>query len=447
MAATGTIDAGVPQAKTIHADATKDFFVTMITRDISLRDCIFDLLDNAIDGARRVVAADPARPFATYDIRLTFDANTFRIADNCGGIRLSDAIDYAFHFGRRPNSPADVKGGIGLYGIGMKRAIFKIGRNCEVTSHAEDASFQVTIDVDAWETKNEWDFEYQDIARGPGRGTQIEVTRLNDGVKEMLSDPVFKNELMRDIARDYAFFIQQGLTIRVGEDIVPSYKYQLRQSDQLAPSVEQYVDDGVRIRILAGLVDDLPDDVPDELRPEKVDRYGWFVICNDRVVLAADKGADTIWGVDDFNVWHPQYNGFAGFVFYYAEDQRKLPWTTTKRELDASSPLYRRTLVRMKTVTHLFTEYTNRRKLDLPSARAAEAPRLQVDISELLQAQPFKLPTITSIAPRPDLVNITYRRDKREVEEVKRHLGSIGMSARDVGIKTFEYFREVELGK
>lgn len=447
MATNGTVDANVAKDKKIHADATKDFFVTMITRDISLRDCIFDLLDNAIDGARRKPGEDSTKPFGGHDIRLSFDSNAFRIGDNCGGIRLSDAIDYAFHFGRRPNSPADVKGGIGLYGIGMKRAIFKIGRRCEVTSHAEDASFQVSIDVDEWEAKPDWDFEYSDIPRVEGRGTQIEITRLNDGVREMFGDPVFKNELMKDIARDYAFFIQQGLRILVDGEEVPSYRFQLRQSDQVTPSVEQYEDDGVTVRILAGVVDDLPDDVPDELRPDKVDRYGWFVVCNDRVVLAADKGEETIWGVDDFNVWHPQYNGFAGFVFFHADDQRKLPWTTTKRELDASSPLYRRTVTRMKSVTEVFIDYTNRRKHDIEAAKAAEAPRVQVDVSMLRQSQQFRLPSISSTATRPDMVNITYRRDKRQVEEVKKHLGNLGMSARDVGVKTFEYFREVELGK
>jgi hypothetical protein len=447
LATNGTVDANAAKAMTIHADATKDFFVTMITRDISLRDCIFDLLDNAIDGARRKPGQDSAKPFRGHDIRLSFDLNAFMIGDNCGGIRLSDAIDYAFHFGRRPNSPADVKGGIGLYGIGMKRAIFKIGRRCEVTSHAEDASFQVSIDVDEWEAKPDWDFEYRDIPRVEGRGTQIEITRLNDGVREMFGDPVFKNELMKDIARDYAFFIQQGLRILVDEEEVPSYRFQLRQSDQVTPSVEQYEDDGVTVRILAGVVDDLPDDVPDELRPDKVDRYGWFVVCNDRVVLAADKGEETIWGVDDFNVWHPQYNGFAGFVFFHADDQRKLPWTTTKRELDASSPLYRRTVTRMKSVTEVFIEYTNRRKHDIEAAKAAEVPRVQVDVSELRHAQQFRLPSISTTATRPDMVNIAYRRDKRQVEEIKKHLGNLGLSAKDVGVKTFEYFREVELGK
>ncbi|MGR3834896.1 hypothetical protein [Ralstonia pseudosolanacearum] len=41
-------DAGSQQPKVIHADPTKDFFVKMITRDIELRDCLFDLLDNSM---------------------------------------------------------------------------------------------------------------------------------------------------------------------------------------------------------------------------------------------------------------------------------------------------------------------------------------------------------------------------------------------------------------
>lgn len=435
-----------PSAKKIHTDPTKDFFVTMITRDILLRDCIFDLLDNSIDGARRNPADNAGKPFEGYEIRLTFSDTYFRIEDNTGGILLSDAIDYAFHFGRRADSP-DVAGGIGLYGIGMKRAIFKIGRICSVTSHADDASFIVRINVDEWKASEPWDFDYEDIERSDARGTEIEISKLNDGVKEILGDPVFKNELTKAIARDYAFFIQQGLKIYVGTDLVPSYRFQLRQSDEVTPSVEQYEDDGVQVRILAGLVDELPDDIPDELKPGKVDRYGWFVICNDRVVLAADKTEATIWGDDKFNLWHPQYNGFAGFVFYHATDQRKLPWTTTKRELDPSSPLYRRTITRMKAVTQIFTDYTNRRKADLEKAKVAETPRVQVDISELKAVQQFKLPTIAATAVRPAMVSIQFQREKKDVEEIRRHLGNLGMSAREVGIKTFEYYREVELGK
>ncbi len=443
---TGEVAGAGSASKVVHADATKDFFVTMITRDISLRDCIFDLLDNAIDGARRRLSANEKRPFDGYIINVDFDKSSFIIRDNCGGIKLSDAIDYAFHFGRRPDSPADVKGGIGLYGIGMKRAIFKIGKKADVVSHADDASFRVVIDVAVWEKSAHWDFEYEDVPRSGDLGTEIKISSINDGVVQQLGDAVFKNDLSRSIARDYAFFINQGLVIKVCGDPIPSYKYQLRQSESMSPSVESYEDDGVKVRILAGLVDDLPDDIPDDLRPDKVDRFGWFVVCNGRVVLAADKGDETIWGVDGFNVWHPQYNGFAGFVFFDAQDQRKLPWTTTKRDLDASSPLYRRTISRMKSATVPFIQYTNKRKVDIPSAKVAEAPVNHLEVYGLSKPQPLKLPAIADVT-RPVMSTISYQRERAEIEAVKVHLGSIGMTLKEVGIRTFEYYLKAEMGK
>lgn len=436
-------DSKTDASHAIHADATKDFFVNMITRDISLRDCIFDLLDNSIDGARRLTTNGPLSDFW---IRLDFDADGFRIEDNCGGIRLSDAIDYAFHFGRKPSSPADVKGGIGLYGIGMKRAIFKIGRLCNVFSEADDATFVVKVDVDEWKNEPSWDFYYEDATSRGTKGTKIVIAKLNDGVSRMLGDPSFRNELIRDIARDYAFFIQKGLRVYVGEDVVPSYKFQLRSSQSLSPSVDSYQDGAVSVRILAGLVDDLPDEIPEELRPSKVDRYGWFIICNDRVVLSADKTEKTIWGDDGFQVWHPQYNGFAGFVFFRSEDQRELPWTTTKRDLDATSPMYRRAIAHMKSVTTPFIKYSNERKADLDGAKKAEAPSAHIDLTDLQQKQTLKLPSLSN-SVRPDEVTISFRKPRVDIDLIKRHEGNLTLSAKDVGILAFDYYMSAELGK
>jgi hypothetical protein len=441
-------DAGQPK-KIVRADATKDFFVTMITRDISLRDCIFDLLDNAIDGARRKLSTTVAgKPFAGFNIDLTFDASTFRMADNCGGIKLSDALDYAFNFGKKYGSDHhDVKGGIGLYGIGMKRAIFKMGRYCEVESHAEDASFRVIVDVEDWEKRDSWDFEYLDVTAKVTKGTSITITKVNEPVARELGDQAFANELVRIIARDYAFFIQQGLLVRVGSVVVPTYSFTLMESQQLAPLVDEYVDGAVRVRILMGIVDEVPDDIPDELRPRAVEQYGWFVVCNDRLVLAADKTDRTVWGHDGFNVWHPQYNFMAGFVFFSSDDQNLLPWTTTKRDLDASSPVYRRAVERMKAATEPFIKYSNARKFDLPTAKAAEVKEKLVDVSELRAVQEVRLPKVAVTAVRPEYVGITYRRLKRDVDEIREHLDNKWMSNKDVGEVTFNYFRKAELGK
>lgn len=435
--------------KKIHASPTKDFFVKMITRDIALEDCIFDLLDNAIDGAhRQSKVKEDNEPLKGFHADITFDTKRFKITDNCGGIRLSDAIDYAFHFGRRPDSPADVEGGIGLYGIGMKRAIFKIGRKADVVSVA-DSCFSVSVDVEEWGKKDEsdWDFDYEDCDTTDEKGTRITISNLNPGMDTAFGDPVFRNELLKLIARDYAFFIDKGFSITVCGHAAPSYKYQMKSSGQIAPAFDAYLDDGVSVRIVAGLVDDLPDDVPDELTPDMVDRFGWYVVCNDRVVLPADKSDKTIWGDDGYKVWHGQYNGFAGFVFFDCKDQSKLPWTTTKREVDGASPLYRRALAKMKIVTSDFSSYTNRRKGDLEAAKEAEKGMTQVDVYRVEKAQPLKLPTLSTSSDKTQYANIMYKRPLAEVSEIRDHLGMRTMSYRDVGIHTFEYFRKMELGK
>lgn len=438
--------------KKIHANPTKDFFVKMITRDIDLEDCIFDLLDNAVDGARRNVhtLAGSDKPLMGFEASITFSKDRFEIVDNCGGIRLSDAIDYAFHFGRRPDSPADVEGGIGLYGIGMKRAIFKIGQSAKVTSEAtNDACFTVSVDVAAWEAKNDddWDFEYEDCVSSKAYGTAIEISTLNPGIDTRFGDPTFLNDLIKLIARDYAFFIDKGFVVNVCGNRVPSFQYWLRSNAALEPAFEEYEDDGVKVRIVAGLVDDLPDDIPEELSPEKVDRFGWYVVCNDRVVLAADKTDRTVWGEDGFKVWHPQYNGFAGFVFFHADDQRLLPWTTTKREVDGSSPLYRRALAKMKLITSDFSAYTNRRKGNLEAAREAERGVTQIDVYHVEKPQALKLPTLTQATAKIEYVNIIYKRSLPEIAEIRDHLGNRTMSYKEIGVYTFDYFMKMELGK
>src|SRR4051794_15467205 len=87
------------------AHPTKAFFVRMLTRDITVSECILDLIDNSIDAAWASSTAAPkrleaGRKLAKYAIRLTITEDQFRISDNCGGISLQDAADYAFTFGR-----------------------------------------------------------------------------------------------------------------------------------------------------------------------------------------------------------------------------------------------------------------------------------------------------------------------------------------------------------
>jgi len=49
-----------PTTDRAEVSPTKQFFVSMLTRDINLADAILDLLDNCLDGALRRAKAVPA---------------------------------------------------------------------------------------------------------------------------------------------------------------------------------------------------------------------------------------------------------------------------------------------------------------------------------------------------------------------------------------------------
>ena len=437
----------------VSGSPTKDFFVRMITRDITLADCILDLLDNAIDGARRTIKHNApkigGRLFDGFGAELSIAGKAFVVSDNCGGISLNDAVDYAFHFGRRKDAPHDVDHSIGLYGIGMKRAIFKIGRKARIESRPSADAFVVKVDVDEWEKNDtDWDFDLESLEGNREVGTRIVIEDLYPQIANAFSDPTFVNELIRTMARDYAFVIGKGFSISINGTEVPSYEYRLKEGESVEPAVVEYEDDGVRVRIVAGLMKELDADIPDELRLADTEAYGWYVVCNERVVLAGDKTDLTVWGNQGFRVWHPQYNGFAGFVFFESDDPKKLPWTTTKREVDSSEPLYLRALVRMKELSGEFTAYTNQRKANPDAAKKIEAAAASVSVSSgLADPKSMKLPKVEGKESGDDYVTVAYPRPRQHVKEVAEALGNFKMSAREVGIRTFEYYRSMELGK
>ena len=147
----------------IHAGPTKQFFVKMITRDIELEDAILDLLDNCIDGILRSIrqgekkkGATKDKPYAGYKATITAKPDHFEIVDNCGGIESETAINSGFMLGRRDEKDKDLET-IGMYGIGMKRALFKMGRSAVVHTHPRtEKPFKVIISPEWLANDEKW---------------------------------------------------------------------------------------------------------------------------------------------------------------------------------------------------------------------------------------------------------------------------------------------------
>jgi hypothetical protein len=120
------------------ATPEKRLFISLITRDIGLADAILDLMDNAINSIiseGRLELATPSdyiallarkrkKDIATIDI--DFNDKSFTMKDTAGGISYYDAENSVFRFGRPlPDEDEENDDTLSVYGIGMKRAIFK----------------------------------------------------------------------------------------------------------------------------------------------------------------------------------------------------------------------------------------------------------------------------------------------------------------------------------
>ncbi len=364
----------------IGAFPAKRFFVDMLTRDIELQDAILDLLDNCLDGALRSVSESPANQnkekiYEGFEAKINFDNNNFTTEDNCGGISGKLATEHAFRLGRPNDREGEKIPTIGIYGIGMKRAIFKMGTASEVLSKTKDEQFKVVITPEWISDDDKWELELErtnvDLSHP---GVKISVSELREDVSNMFTpDRGFEERLIIAIANHYSLIINKGFKVYVNnEEVKPNLTTLMidenafsEGNNGITPYFYKGESKGVSIKIAVGFYRDLVTD--DEERSilsgkTTTEKAGWTVICNDRVVLHADKTRLTGWGEAGVPQYHTQFIGIAGVVIFTSDDAEKLPITTTKRGVDGNSDIYLATKDFMREGMKLFTDFTNRWK-------------------------------------------------------------------------------------
>ncbi len=329
-----------------NAYPQKDFLIHQLTKDISLNDCILDLIDNTVDGVHNYFHRQQKplprgeKPYRTYSVKIHFTEQSFTIEDNCEGIPVHIAEKYAFTFGRAQDAPS-APGTIGRYGIGLKRAVFKLGNIINILSSTRMDSFAFSLNVDQWEADpKDWTFPITIAGPLSSPGTTIKITDLRPQTADEFSRPLFGGQIATAVRRDYAFILSKGFAISLNDRVMTPLRFSFKATNGFAPYRHQETYDDVEIDLAAGLSTPQPEDSSPGVTIKDTDRFGWFVVCNDRVVLSGDKSRRTGWGTDGVPSWHTQYNGFCGIVRLFANDPRNLPWTTTKRDIDLTSSLW-----------------------------------------------------------------------------------------------------------
>lgn len=353
----------------------KRFFVEMLTRDIELVDAILDLIDNSLDGAMRLLKGNNTgeSPYKGFKVDISFSSEHFKITDNCGGIPRDVAIKSAFRMGRHDNDRDKDLPTVGVYGIGMKRAIFKMGEESTVACKTDEGSYKVEITSEWMKDDSNWHLPLNDTDdQNSSNGTVIDVSEIRDGVKLQFGSQDFIDDLHKIISTHFSYIIAKGLEINVnGALILPIIsitkfaKDFSNKKDGIAPFIYENNIDGVHVDVAIGFYRSLSTEKEeqDEQDGKSVsERAGITIICNDRVVLHNDKSHITGWGEAGVPRYHTQFIAISGVVVFQSNNPSKLPLKTTKRGVDSSTQIYSIVKEKIREGIKTFTDFTNRWK-------------------------------------------------------------------------------------
>ena len=435
----------------IDASPSKQLFIEMLTRDVLLIPAILDVADNCIDGARRI---RPDGSFKGLWVRITIEDDLFSISDNCGGIESEVARKYAFRFGRDADAPMQ-KHSVGRFGVGLKRAIFKMGTSFSIETIAPTSSFTMSVDVTSWAKKKEWAFEFSALEEGQknriaATGTTLRISPLHREVSASFEIPTFETELATEITSKLQDAIRKGLSISVNQTVIHADVEKL-VGDKLAPAQakRKFTSAGnkpVAVKLLCGLGESDDPDVA-----------GWHIYCNGRLVLSGDKTPITGWESEGESVsipgFHPQFNRFRGYAYFDSDDAGLLPWNTSKTAINADSTIYQAVRLDMIRLMRPVIDFCNQLKIEKEQTGDGKAgPLLKLlqasSLSAVASVATREMFTIPKVAPLltktgPTLQRISYDRPIKHVEAVKKALKA--RSYKEVGEETFDYFYNNEV--
>jgi hypothetical protein len=450
-------------ADSINASPTKDFFISMLVRDIFLKEAVIELIDNSIDGAKAICDDNQ---YEGLNINIKFQQNIFEISDNCGGISLDIAKNYAFRFGRDENNALSNKETTGIFGIGMKRALFKIGSHFVIESKTKNSYFKVNLDIEKWKIEEGWTFQFEEYKDNVSydisdTGTTITIDSIHDDISLEFTKSDFEQELIEHVERRVGLDLACGLNIDINNFKLHGNNISMIETNEIKPVIMKFSSGNVNVAIQAGIAPALEDAGKKLYDPSEA---GWYIYCNRRLVLAADKTSLTTWkDIENKNtgvIFHNNYAGFRGVVFFSSKFPNELPWNTTKTGLDENSNIYVKARANMIEAFYIVKGFIDemRQSVIVDSDPNEEEASEENSIEQTVASFSDSFVTPESTESREEnsqlslndvdsviterKVRISYTKPENEVVMLKEHLRA--RSNKEVGILTFDYYKDAE---
>lgn len=351
----------------VDTSPTKIAMVNSLTRDITVEACVFDLIDNSIDAARREVfsSADVESRFklpesyAGFKIFLNFDGERFSIRDNCSGISVEDIKKTTLRFGERSENTL----GIGIFGLGLNRALFKLGGLAIIHTDTGLQRTELVLDTEKYLRTDGWEIPANEVISTGKISTEIEVTQLKDDIAISFSDKSWVDSYRDEISRRYGRFIRKGLIIKVnGIDAFDGEVHTRGEDSPFEEQCKSYLKNNVYVTFKVGQHRDhrfsAEPDYNKAKNSQLTQQYGWTVLCNDRAVIMSDRSLKTGWDAK----FHTEFYGFVGVVNFVSESPSELPWNTTKTDVDLNNSVYHIALNDMRKFAQQWRQFAGKAK-------------------------------------------------------------------------------------
>ncbi|MBD3842157.1 MAG: ATP-binding protein [Campylobacterales bacterium] len=329
----------------IISGVNQAFLAASLTQDITSLASIFDLIDNSIDAAKEAMlksgkleldAYGMPKTYQYFSINIHIDKDSFVISDNCSGMKEDLLKNKVLVIGEL----SDHEYGLGRYGIGLKRALLKLGQDYIITTDNLSKKITFSFSHDNLLKTSKLLGSLDDSTNSSG--TSISIRNLSPSFRAEIDLSLWINKLVDEICIRYGIFLQKGLKITL------SVNGQRQEIHSKVPRIDtncpkpQYIREqskfhSVSVFIESGIHEEYQIGAAYGINNRLTDSFGWYVICNDRVIeFARRDGADFGWKSN----WHSEYNGFIGFIRFHSKDVANLPWDTTKTSVVTDSILF-----------------------------------------------------------------------------------------------------------
>ncbi|MEP1327108.1 ATP-binding protein [Pseudophaeobacter sp.] len=335
---------------TVNATPQKRLFLSIIA-DYGLDTSLCELIDNAIDHWTVSGRKSPLK----IKLIANSDRQNIRITDNAGGVK-SDSLELLVAPGAsRDNVKQEL---IGNFGVGGKRAGIALGERVEIrTRHANDATYSITLDNEWMKSEADWGLVAKRTSDIESGSTEVLISELRQGI-----DLKQIENLEKSLGAIYAKFLCEDCQIEINGSTVlidefdnwsypPEYMPK-RSTFNIRPAEGER--DTVQVRITAGLISD---------RDPKEGNYGVYFYCNERLILAHEKGPEVGYFKGKAGTPHPDAS-LCRVIIELSGKPELMPWTSNKAGINWSHPTFQMIRDQVVEMTSYFTTVSRRTKSD-----------------------------------------------------------------------------------